>query len=509
MKLLLSLLFVFILTGVNAFAQIDYEKRAADFYKVQNFERALKDYEKALKKKPRDIEIVERIITCYQKANIVRSDMMPFVVKLQELKPFHPQLNYFFAQAFFYQSQFDKALDYLALYQKQADLKDAELAQASLLEKYVMNAQALTKKPLNVSFVNLGPLINTDRSELNPFISSDEKVLFYASDKRYLAELGINYFNVCYTLFADTGWLQGKNAGTKINSVYDQIVGGLSPDDKQIFVFHNQFGEELLATTQYNAPNKFGELVDLQVAVNHEGAEYGACYSASNDTLYFAAITSDNQSDILYSIKLPDKSWAEPRKIPGFVNSIYDENFPIISSDGKKLLFSSNNPASMGGYDLFYSLWNDSLKQWGKPYNVGYPVNDMYDNYTLSMARNKRYGYVSAIRPEGRGARDIYKVIFNDVEPPVVLYRYKMKNWSNWYKAGDDLPLVQVSNSQNQELVGQYRCSPVDGGFVVALSPGQYTLKLFVGGEEKYTETIKISEVTPGEPLVVKEIDCR
>jgi hypothetical protein len=497
--------FIFLTLCVNALSQVDYAKMAAGFYKVQNYERALKDYEKAFKKKPNDLEVVERIIDCYLKANTLRENVLPYVEKLESLKPKHQQLNLFYAKAYFYASQYDKALQYLSLYNEQEGLKVADKTQAELLQQYILNAQALTQQPQNVTFVNLGAAINTDRSELNPFITSDEKTMFYSSDKRFLADLGINYYNVCFAMRADTGWLQGKNAGTKINTVYDQIVGGLSPDDKQIFVFHNQFGEELLASTNYQGQSKFDELTDLQVAVNHVGAEYGACLSPMRDTLYFAAITSDNQTDILYSIKLPDQSWSEPRPIPGFVNTRNDENFPIISPDGKKLLFSSNNPSSMGGYDLFYSLWNDSLQQWGKPFNLGYPVNDAYDNFTLSMARNKRYGYVSAIRPEGKGARDIYQLIFNDVEPPVVLYRYQIRNWAS--RKADEVPMAFVENSADGSMVGMYRCSPVDGTFVVALNPGLYKLVVKIDDREVYAEPIKILEATPSEPFVSKPID--
>ena len=122
--------------------------------------------------------------------------------------------------------------------------------------------------------------------------------------------------------------------------------------------------------------------------LDQKGGEYGVWMTQNLDTIYFSAETAKGDNDIFYALKLPSGEWGYARALPGRVNSSYNEDFPMLSKDGKRLYFSSDNEKSMGGHDLFYSEWNQSLKEWGAPINLGYPINDTYDNFTISFRNN-------------------------------------------------------------------------------------------------------------------------
>ncbi|MBK9284544.1 MAG: PD40 domain-containing protein [Sphingobacteriaceae bacterium] len=78
--------------------------------------------------------------------------------------------------------------------------------------------------------------------------------------------------------------------------------------------------------------------------------------------------------------KLSNGRWSpEPEKIAAIATDA-DEEFPSLSTDGQTLYFSSKGLGGMGGYDIYKSVWDDNLQVWGKPVNMGSPVNSPYDD---------------------------------------------------------------------------------------------------------------------------------
>ncbi len=121
-------------------------------------------------------------------------------------------------------------------------------------------------------------------------------------------------------------------------------------------------------------------------------------------------------TDIYVARRLPNNEWTEPMNLGPTINTQYDEEFPRISADEKTLYFASKGHNSMGGYDVFKSEWDEKLKRWSRPKNLGYPLNTTQDNFTFSMDETGRNGYLSRYLPGGEGDLDIYRVIFNNIE---------------------------------------------------------------------------------------------
>ncbi|MCB9361755.1 MAG: PD40 domain-containing protein [Flavobacteriales bacterium] len=106
-------------------------------------------------------------------------------------------------------------------------------------------------------------------------------------------------------------------------------------------------------------------------------------YLNKNKTvIYFASYgeSGENGKDIFLMKKLPDNTWSAPINLGGAINSLGDEDFPFLTPDGKTLYFSSTQHGSMGGYDIFKSEWNEKLNTWGRPKNLGAPINSPFDD---------------------------------------------------------------------------------------------------------------------------------
>ena len=490
-----TILAMFLLLGIMSFTSKDYEKRGDKYLKVYNYEKALKEYLKAYKKNNNNPDVLYKISYCYLTGNQLKDKAIPYLLKLEELKPDNKEILFDLAKAYFHGHKFEEALGYLDKYEKQVSQKRPEsLDKVNLLRSYIRNAKMYISEPRIVDLINLGENINTPRSELSPYVTSDESTLFYSSDKKYNSRIGVYYFNVCVSGMQEDGWGKYKMPGSSVNSGFDEIVAGINPSGDEVFIFHNRYGANMIAYAKYKGDYHFDKMSDFGYPIDMKGGEYGVCMTEGGDTIIYAAEADNGSTDLFYAMKLPNGKWGVSRLLPGKINSEYDENFPVYMSDEKRIYFSSNNTKSMGGYDLFYSQLDTATGKWGEPVNLGYPINDTYDNYSISWVKGKRIGYVSAIRPEGYGNRDIYKVVFVNREASDVIYRCSLRvKTDTGLVVPRFTPQINVFDTLGLK-VGTYSLSGDSARFILALTPGDYYLKIEDDKINPFVDTISVAE---------------
>ena len=120
----------------------------------------------------------------------------------------------------------------------------------------------------------------------------------------------------------------------------------------------------------------------------------------------------------IYEVNLPQNSnivdviqSSEPyQSVKLNINSDYDDKCPFVN--GNLLVFSSNRPGGYGGFDLYYSIYQDG--RWSEPVNFGAKINSEYDEYR--PITHYEYGFdnnlmiFSSNRPGGLGGFDLYYV---------------------------------------------------------------------------------------------------
>ena len=172
----------------------------------------------------------------------------------------------------------------------------------------------------------------------------------------------------------------------------------------------------------------------------------------------------------LYTADVVDGSWVNVKAFP-YNGSDFATGFPTLSPNGKMLLFASNQPGGLGGWDIYVSNWVS--ENWTTPRNVGTPlntpgnevtpfydgsnlyfssdwhrglggldvfraelgeesvanvfhlgpgINSSYDDYGYVYSDEQRIGYLTSTRPGGRGHEDIWQVIKKrESTPPVAV----------------------------------------------------------------------------------------
>lgn len=462
------------------------------YYNACCYNRARTEYMKAYARRPDDAKLLKRIAETILNDENPRDTATFFIDKYLQLDPDDIEAYYMGAKAHYHARNFTKASKLLSNYQTMVtEPKDVE--KANKLQSWISNAQRMLKDTLRCKLVNLGSMINTPSSELNPYIFGDDQTLIFACDEKYNSTEMMNYFNIKASETDGLLWAKSKAVTGAVNTLYDEYIVSVH-GDKVIFN-SNRDVQFSIYESQYKGQGRLSDGIKFEAPINMKGDEVGATYSVNCDTLIFSGTTANGKLDLFYSIKKTNGKWGDPRPLPGEINNIdSDENYPMLTNNGKRLFFASDREGSMGGYDLFYSDLNTKTGDWGRPVQLKYPINDMFDNMTISYTTTGRYAYISSIRNEGFGNRDIYAVIFDEGETtPAILKCFVGFAAKPKPIPVALMPLVEVFD-QKGELVANVKTNLTRSTFILALDPGKYTLKIHTPGAMDYTEELDIAE---------------
>ena len=124
-------------------------------------------------------------------------------------------------------------------------------------------------------------------------------------------------------------------------------------------------------------------LTSTDVKQNHSSFIFYPNNPKPGDKIVYSSYgnTTSFGKDLFMIEMLNDGFWSKPQNLGDIVNSKYDEDFPYLTPDGQTLYFASMGHYSMGGYDIYRSVYNSSARQWSTPENIGFPFSSTYNDY--------------------------------------------------------------------------------------------------------------------------------
>lgn len=422
----LLLLTLSILLYFSALSQkASYYKRVfvdAEYYLLyEEYRDALPLYHEILVRYPNNCNIAYRIGLCYLHIpNKKKKSIYYFEKALKGITPDYREgyfsetkapreVYYFYGQALRITRKFDKALKAFQTYKsllKPDDVKETRLVNKEI--ESVHFAEQQLANPRNHRIKPLAGNINTRFPEINPVVDSSGNKLFYTSMQRFYnailssekdASIWKNPLNINAQLYAD-GVI--KTVGISLSGDFLILVR----NDNDIYnLYYSKFDKE---------KNTWSPISKFPREINSRNWETFGSLSASGDTLFFSSNRRGGFGgfDIYMSVRTPS-GWSRPINLGSRVNTPYDEIAPFVTENGKRLFFSSNGHRTMGGYDLFYSQFENNA--WAYPKNLGYPINTTDDDTFLFPLNNGKRGFISRIKEDSSGENDIYEV-FIDLE---------------------------------------------------------------------------------------------
>jgi outer membrane protein OmpA-like peptidoglycan-associated protein len=160
---------------------------------------------------------------------------------------------------------------------------------------------------------------------------------------------------------------------------------------------------------------KLGEVwsTPVELPFNSDG-QWNVCHpmlSIDGDRLIFA---SDQEGgiggmDLYVSYKVGD-SWAEPINLGNKINTTGNDVFPFLHADNT--LYYSSDTRGKGGLDIFYAVPEGA--DYTSPINIGPPFNTAGDDFGLIVDLNKINGYFTSNGNGGAGADEILSLHTNN-----------------------------------------------------------------------------------------------
>jgi hypothetical protein len=138
------------------------------------------------------------------------------------------------------------------------------------------------------------------------------------------------------------------------------------------------------------------------------------CFDTNQDSAYFSSDAGGNFDIYLHKkpAETPMETWlnlaySASSKVD-ILCSTGDDKCPYIYR--KIMVFASNRPGGLGGYDLYYSIFTKG--NWGTPVNFGPQINTVSDEYRPVMGGDEDFTNIflmfSSNRPGGKGGFDLY-----------------------------------------------------------------------------------------------------
>ncbi|RZK41423.1 MAG: hypothetical protein EOO57_01750, partial [Hymenobacter sp.] len=399
---------------------------ANKLYNQENYRASIPYYEKVLAADPNNAQALFKAGVAY--LSFDKEKASDYIYKSQKLKPkVSKDVEYWLGRVDHLNYNFDEAIthyqNYNATLKKKNDTRREEVAQ---LIQHSKNAKVLFNSPKDIFVKNLGPTVNTQYAEHSPVISSDDKVLIFTTranpadvpglqnraGKKDIAADGEYFEGIVEARRIDAdNWEKPRSLGTQLNSRGHDASNQLFDNDSKLLMYRDDEDGDVFVSSKSQDGN-WGQPVKLNSNINSKQREGDAYITPDGMTLYFstAHYSEDGNLDLYYSKRTAGGDWGPAKSLGGGINTKEDDDSPYLSRDGKTLYFASRGHNTMGGYDIFKSSWDTIGNKWGRPENMGYPINTPDDDSYYRLAPDGTYAYLSSYRIGGYGEKDIYTI---------------------------------------------------------------------------------------------------
>jgi hypothetical protein len=451
---------------------------AESYFLFEEYKDALPLYQRILQTDPENFNINYKIGICYlndvyqvqksiqylEKA-VTGIDANSKTNSFKEKKA-PPEAFYYLGNAYRSNNRLKDAVEAYEQFKLVLDplVYDVELVDAQIEACKVATLQE--SKPMYFISDNLGEPINDRFEESNPVVSGDESVIAFTRKLQF-------YDAVFCSRKVNGKWSEPENLTEAFGVDGNTYTTGISYNGDELFVYRSDNFDGNLYVSKYKN-NTWSKL-----QINTKYWESHASISKDGKILYFTSNRAGGYGglDIYKSERTRSGDWGPAMNLGPVINSKYNEETPVITSDGNTLYFSSMGHYNMGGYDIFYSTRLDN-GQWSKPINAGYPLNTSGDDLFFTPVGEGAFAYYAKYNKEDSyGMMDIYKLeVFTDLHPR----KFILNGISRLEgKVGTDFSkfTAVLINSKTGKILDQTRLNP-DGTYTLNALSGDMELQI-------------------------------
>lgn len=254
----------------------------------------------------------------------------------------------------------------------------------------------------------------------------------------------------------------------------------------------------------------WSELENLGPNINtDDGWEAQPTISGDGKTIYFATAREnslDNSIDIFKSTKDESGNWQPAQPIEGNINTKANEKSPFIHSDSKTLYFSCDGREGAGGYDIYF-IRQEEGGGWSKPVNIGYPINSDKDEHGLIVSTDGSKAYYASNQISGHNGYDIYRFDLPQNAKPESIVLLKGTVEKEEDESVEDIKVI-LKNVQTKKVT-EVDLDQDDGSFAVVMNMEENDYVLEVEKEGAPFEAHVYAKDEEGELKAVAKVEYK
>lgn len=131
------------------------------------------------------------------------------------------------------------------------------------------------------------------------------------------------------------------------------------------------------------------------------------------DMIYTAIKSQSGNYDLQQSGRLLGGEWSTLQSMSEVLNNDDNQRFPYLLNDGQTLYFAQDGESSLGGLDIYVTMFNSERGDYMLPQNIGMPFNSLYNDYMMAIDETTGVGWFVTDRNHIPGQLTIYLFIPN------------------------------------------------------------------------------------------------
>ena len=327
---------------------------------------------------------------------------------------------YFLANAYRIANDFDRALETYEMFLKDVDTEKYDTALVRFQMQTCLNAREMMIRPGFLVDKNLGEGVNERFSEFNPVVSADEKTLLFTRELQF-------YDAIFWSRKNGEKWTEPVNLTPQLGVDQDYYTSSLSPDGKTLLMYRIDTYDGNIYMSRLTGET-WSPVEKLNGNINTRFWESHATVSSDGKKIYFTSNRRESIGglDIFVSARDSSGNWGPAVNLGPEINTVYNEETPFLTNNDRTLFFSSRGHFNMGGYDIFRSDLDEN-GNWSAPVNIGYPLNTTDDDLFFTPVGNGNRGYHARFADDGFGKMDLFVCDLYTEEPPPATVEKEME----------------------------------------------------------------------------------
>ncbi len=259
----------------------------------------------------------------------------------------------------------------------------------------------------------------------------------------------------------------GESMGYPFNESYNEGGPTITANNRELYFTVCQVNKEGRENCDIyyvkKDGNYWGEINKVE-GINTDDWESQPSISSDGKYLYFVSNRKGGIGglDIYVAKRKLNGQWEAPINLGKNINTRKNEKSPFIHSDSQTFYFASNGQPTMGGYDIYYSKKNND-ETYGKPVNIGYPINTKADEIALFVSLNGQRAFFSSNKLKGPGGWDFYEFDLHAAARPeqVALVKGTLLDEEKEVVEGAELTIKNLKTKEVKiidvdEITGEY-----------------------------------------------------